>query len=90
MYGQDLRPVAPPYNYAAVSVSNVVATFCQYEALKHVSFPMQASVRVDGWGSVQGCTASAALACGGSAAAHSPAGRPMGPAFHQPASDMPA
>ncbi|EFN56053.1 hypothetical protein CHLNCDRAFT_31039 [Chlorella variabilis] len=41
MYGQDLRPVAPPYNYAAVSVSNVVATFCQYEALKHVSFPMQ-------------------------------------------------
>lgn len=41
MYGQDMRPVAPPYNYAAVSVSNVVATFCQYEALKHVSFPMQ-------------------------------------------------
>ncbi len=35
--------MAPPYNYAAVSVSNVVATFCQYEALKHVSFPMQAS-----------------------------------------------
>ena len=33
--------MAPPYNYAAVSVSNVVATFCQYEALKHVSFPMQ-------------------------------------------------
>lgn len=42
LYGQDMRPVAPPYNYAAVSVSNVVATFCQYEALKHVSFPMQA------------------------------------------------
>lgn len=41
LYGQDMRPVAPPYNYAAVSVSNVVATFCQYEALKHVSFPMQ-------------------------------------------------
>lgn len=37
--------MAPPYNYAAVSVSNVVATFCQYEALKHVSFPMQASPR---------------------------------------------
>ena len=46
MYGQDLRPVAPPYNYAAVSVSNVVATFCQYEALKHVSFPMQVGGRV--------------------------------------------
>lgn len=41
LYGQDMRPVAPPYSYAAVSVSNVSATFCQYEALKHVSFPMQ-------------------------------------------------
>lgn len=39
--GQDLAPVAPPQAYAAVSVSNVVATFCQYEALKHVSFPVQ-------------------------------------------------
>lgn len=39
--GQDIRPVAPPQAYAAVSVSNVVATFCQYEALKHVSFPLQ-------------------------------------------------
>jgi len=38
---QDIRPVAPPHAYAAVSVSNVVATFCQYEALKHVSFPLQ-------------------------------------------------
>lgn len=33
--------MAPPYSYAAVSISNVVATFCQYEALKHVSFPLQ-------------------------------------------------
>lgn len=41
LYGQDMKPAVPPYNYAAVSVSNVVATFCQYEALKHVSFPMQ-------------------------------------------------
>ena len=39
--GQELAPVAPPQAYAAVSVSNVVATFCQYEALKHVSFPVQ-------------------------------------------------
>lgn len=39
--GQDIRPVAPPQAYAAVSVSNVVATFCQYEALRHVSFPLQ-------------------------------------------------
>ncbi len=41
MNGQDMKPVAPPHNYAAVSVSNVAATFCQYEALKHVSFPLQ-------------------------------------------------
>lgn len=40
-YQQDFKPVAPPQAYAAVSVSNVVATFCQYEALKHVSFPLQ-------------------------------------------------
>ncbi len=33
--------MAPWYNYAMVSVSNVVATFCQYEALKYVSFPVQ-------------------------------------------------
>ncbi len=38
---EELRPVAPPYAYAAISLSNVVATFCQYEALKHVSFPVQ-------------------------------------------------
>ncbi len=37
----ELKPVAPWYNYAFVSVSNVVATFCQYEALKYVSFPVQ-------------------------------------------------
>ena len=39
--GQDLRPVAPTYGYAAVSLSNVVATTCQYEALKYVTFPLQ-------------------------------------------------
>jgi len=37
----EIYPVAPVWNYAAVSVSNVVATFCQYEALKYVSFPVQ-------------------------------------------------
>lgn len=36
-----MKPVAPTYSYAAVSVSNVVATFCQYEALKYVSFILQ-------------------------------------------------
>ena len=39
--GLDLKPVAPPLSYAAVSVSNVMATTCQYEALKYVSFPLQ-------------------------------------------------
>lgn len=37
----QFRPVAPLWAYAAVSVSNVVATTCQYEALKYVSFPVQ-------------------------------------------------
>ena len=32
---------AAPQQYAAVSVSNVVATTCQYDALKYVSFPVQ-------------------------------------------------
>lgn len=33
--------MAPIYSYAAVSLSNIVATTCQYEALKYVSFPVQ-------------------------------------------------
>lgn len=33
--------MAPPYAYAGVSFSNVVATWCQYEVLKYVSFPLQ-------------------------------------------------
>lgn len=37
----ELRPVAPVFNYAAVSLSNVIATTCQYEALKHLSFAVQ-------------------------------------------------
>ena len=36
-----VRPVAPAPAYAIVSASNVVATTCQYEALKYVSFPAQ-------------------------------------------------
>ena len=34
-------PAAPSYAYLGVSASNVVATSCQYEALKYVSFPVQ-------------------------------------------------
>lgn len=37
----EMKPVAPIWTYAAVSLSNVVATTCQYEALKFVSFPVQ-------------------------------------------------
>merc|ERR1712216_1054566 len=36
-----VAPVALIYKYAAVSCSNVIATTCQYEALKYVSFPVQ-------------------------------------------------
>ncbi|KAF3776111.1 UDP-galactose/UDP-glucose transporter 5B [Nymphaea thermarum] len=36
-----LDPVAPLYKYCAVSVSNILTTTCQYEALKYVSFPVQ-------------------------------------------------
>ena len=39
--GESLAPVAPAYAYAGVSLSNVVATTCQYEALKYVTFPLQ-------------------------------------------------
>lgn len=37
----DIRPAAPLTSYAAVSFTNVVATSCQYEALKYVSFAIQ-------------------------------------------------
>lgn len=37
----EIYPVAPWYTYLLVSCSNVIATTCQYEALKYVSFPVQ-------------------------------------------------
>eukprot|EP00250_Pteridium_aquilinum_P006677 c16544_g1_i1 orf=240-1346(+) len=36
-----IAPVAPMYKYGAVSISNILTTTCQYEALKYVSFPVQ-------------------------------------------------
>ncbi|CAL5424327.1 unnamed protein product [Camellia sinensis] len=36
-----LNPVAPFYKYCLVSVTNILTTTCQYEALKYVSFPVQ-------------------------------------------------
>ena len=38
---QPLAPAAHFTNFAAVSLSNVIATSCQYEALKYVAFPVQ-------------------------------------------------
>ncbi|XP_058099030.1 UDP-galactose/UDP-glucose transporter 5B-like [Magnolia sinica] len=38
---KTLNPAAPIYKYCAVSISNILTTSCQYEALKYVSFPVQ-------------------------------------------------
>merc|ERR1719238_201405 len=37
--GEAWKNVPPLWKYFAISVSNVIATTCQYEALKYVSFP---------------------------------------------------
>jgi len=39
--GEELTNKAPLWKYLAISFSNVAATWCQYEALKYVSFPVQ-------------------------------------------------
>merc|ERR1719409_501665 len=58
--GEDLRSSCPVWKYFRVAVSNVVATTCQYEALKYVSFPVQMlgksskMVPVMGWGIMMG------------------------------------
>jgi adenosine 3'-phospho 5'-phosphosulfate transporter B2 len=39
--GEPLANKAPLWKYLAISVSNVYASTCQYEALKYVSFPVQ-------------------------------------------------
>ncbi|CAK9042632.1 unnamed protein product [Durusdinium trenchii] len=39
--GESFRSEAPFWKYALVSLSNVAATACQYEALKYVSFAVQ-------------------------------------------------
>ncbi|KAK7335752.1 hypothetical protein VNO80_27770 [Phaseolus coccineus] len=36
-----MDPVAPVFTYCLISVSNILTTTCQYEALKYVSFPVQ-------------------------------------------------
>jgi adenosine 3'-phospho 5'-phosphosulfate transporter B2 len=40
----QIRPSAnsaPPYKYTICSVSNVISSWLQYEALKFVNFPLQ-------------------------------------------------
>merc|ERR1719401_1931746 len=39
--GESLTNKAPLWKYLTVSLSNVYASTCQYEALKYVSFPVQ-------------------------------------------------
>jgi len=39
--GESMRNAAPLWKYIAISISNVYASTCQYEALKYVSFPVQ-------------------------------------------------
>eukprot|EP00403_Amphidinium_massartii_P030318 CAMPEP_0178406512 /NCGR_PEP_ID=MMETSP0689_2-20121128/18949_1 /TAXON_ID=160604 /ORGANISM="Amphidinium massartii, Strain CS-259" /LENGTH=346 /DNA_ID=CAMNT_0020027553 /DNA_START=135 /DNA_END=1175 /DNA_ORIENTATION=+ len=39
--GESMVNAAPLWKYVAVSLSNVFASTCQYEALKYVSFPVQ-------------------------------------------------
>jgi len=39
--GEEFKPKAALWKYLAISFSNVAATYCQYEALKWVSFPVQ-------------------------------------------------
>ena len=55
----EIKPVAPIYTYMAVSLSNVIATTCQYEALKYVSFPVQTLVSAESgiWHLTQKATA---------------------------------
>lgn len=38
----SLRPSAPPWHFSVPSMANVLASAAQYEALKYVSFPLQA------------------------------------------------
>ena len=39
--GEEIRPAAPIWKFSGISISNSLATLCQYEALKYISFPTQ-------------------------------------------------
>ncbi|KAJ3688367.1 hypothetical protein LUZ61_017531 [Rhynchospora tenuis] len=38
---KSFDPIAPFYSYGGISLTNILTTTCQYEALKYVSFPVQ-------------------------------------------------
>lgn len=38
---ESFKPIAPMSSYVTIAVCNFMATFCQYEALKYLSFPTQ-------------------------------------------------
>merc|ERR1719271_670577 len=38
---ENFQAKAPMWKYLVISISNVLASTCQYEALKYVSFPVQ-------------------------------------------------
>ncbi|KAF3330373.1 UDP-galactose/UDP-glucose transporter 5B-like protein [Carex littledalei] len=38
---KSFDPIAPVYSYCGISLTNILTTTCQYEALKYVSFPVQ-------------------------------------------------
>jgi len=38
---ESFKAIAPHYSYATISLCNLAATFCQYEALRYLSFPLQ-------------------------------------------------
>lgn len=39
--GEKIAPTAPMKSYLVISMANCMATTCQYEALRYVSFPTQ-------------------------------------------------
>jgi len=41
IHRESLRNTAPLWKYLAISLSNVAASYCQYEALRYVCFPVQ-------------------------------------------------
>merc|ERR1719436_49064 len=41
MHGDDFKNKAPFWKYVIIACSNVTSSFCQYEALKFVTFPVQ-------------------------------------------------